>query len=87
MEFASQDQFLYGDLTAKIRKMLEPVAHDSFLFFEDTIALLDKQVGTGKKILDAGCGRGTYTAWLAEKGCEVVSIDSNPDQLARANRI
>jgi SAM-dependent methyltransferase len=87
MEFASQDQFLYGDLTAKIRKMLEPVAHDSFLFFEDTIALLDKQVGTGKKVLDAGCGRGTYTAWLAEKGCEVVSIDSNPDHIARAKEL
>jgi cyclopropane fatty-acyl-phospholipid synthase-like methyltransferase len=83
MEFASQDQFLYGDLTARIRKMLEPVAHDSFLFFEDTIGLLQSQISADKKILDAGCGRGTYTAWLAERGCRVVSIDSNPAHIAR----
>lgn len=83
MEFASQDQFLYSDLTAKIRKMLEPVAHDSFLFFEDTVRLLEPQIPVGRKVLDAGCGRGTYTAWLAERGCEVVSIDSNPEHIQR----
>ncbi len=87
MEFASQDQFLYGDLTAKIRKMLEPVAHDSFLFYEETIRLLEPQIGAGKKVLDAGCGRGTYTAWLAGRGCEVVSIDSNPAQIARTKEL
>lgn len=87
MEFASQDQFLYSDLTAKIRKMLEPVAHDSFLFFEDTIGLLEPQIGAGKKVLDAGCGRGTYTAWLASRGCQVVSIDSNPEQIVRTKQL
>jgi cyclopropane fatty-acyl-phospholipid synthase-like methyltransferase len=87
MEYPSQDQFLYGDLTARIRKMLEPVAHDSFLFFEDTIQLLEPQITAGKKVLDAGCGRGTYTGWLAEQGCHVVSIDSNPGQIAKTKEL
>lgn len=73
----SQEQLLYGGLTARIRKMLEPVAHDSFLFFDDTTRLLEPEIAPGSSVLDAGCGRGTLTAWLADRGCTVKAIDSN----------
>jgi 2-polyprenyl-3-methyl-5-hydroxy-6-metoxy-1,4-benzoquinol methylase len=31
----------------------------------------------GKKILDAGCGGGFYSLWLAERGAEVLGIDAS----------
>jgi cyclopropane fatty-acyl-phospholipid synthase-like methyltransferase len=77
-----QEKLLYGDLTARIRRMLEPAAHDSFLFHEDTIALLEPVIAPASKVLDAGCGRGTMTVWLAERGCNVVAIDPSEERLA-----
>ncbi|PWT94262.1 MAG: hypothetical protein C5B54_00280 [Acidobacteria bacterium] len=77
----SQEKLLYSELTARIRRTLEPVAHDSFLFYEDTIHLLDPEIAPQSKVLDAGCGRGTITAWLAEKGCDVVAIDSSEERI------
>ncbi len=87
MERTSQEQLLYGELTARIRRMAEPVAHDSFLFYQDTIACLKAEVAAGNKILDAGCGRGTITAWIAEQGVDVVAIDSNEDRVAHTRRL
>ncbi|WP_137288668.1 class I SAM-dependent methyltransferase [Natronorubrum halophilum] len=29
----------------------------------------------GKRVLDAGCGDGTYSRWLADRGADVVGID------------
>lgn len=29
----------------------------------------------GKRVLDAGCGDGTYSGWLADRGADVVGID------------
>ena len=83
----SQEALLYGQLTARIRRMLEPVAHDSFLFFEDTVALLANEVRPGLKVFDAGCGRGIITAWLAEKGCEVVAVDSSQERIDQTRQL
>ncbi|HJZ12651.1 MAG TPA: methyltransferase domain-containing protein [Acidobacteriota bacterium] len=77
----TQEQLLYGSTTAKIRKMLEPVAHDSFLFFEDTIRLLQPEIQPATKVFDSGCGRGTITAWIAEQGCHVVGVDSSAERI------
>lgn len=38
----------------------------------------------GERILDLGCGEGALTAKLVALGCEVVGVDSSPDQIARA---
>ena len=82
-----QERLLYGDLTARIRRMLETAAHDSFLFHEDTIALLEPMIPAGSKVLDAGCGRGTLTLWLAERGCNVVAIDPSEERLAHTREL
>lgn len=39
----------------------------------------------GKRVLDAGCGAGRYSAWLFEQGAEVTAIDASERmvQLAR----
>ncbi len=38
----------------------------------------------GDRILDAGCGRGQYAAWLRERGAAVVGLDASPGMLAAA---
>jgi SAM-dependent methyltransferase len=35
-------------------------------------------------VLDAACGTGRYSAWLADRGHRVVGVDSSPAMLARA---
>ncbi|HAI20820.1 MAG TPA: class I SAM-dependent methyltransferase [Clostridiales bacterium UBA8153] len=41
---------------------------------------------SGRRVLDAGCGPGFYTAWLLDRGAEVVAVDVSPKMvgLARA---
>lgn len=38
----------------------------------------------GGRVLDAGCGAGRYSAWLAEHGAEVTGLDASPEMLERA---
>ena len=42
----------------------------------------------GKKVLDAGCGSGSLTSWVLERGTEVVGVNASPEMLKYAtNRI
>ena len=36
------------------------------------------------RILDAACGTGRHSVWLAARGYEVVGVDASPDMLAKA---
>ena len=38
----------------------------------------------GERVLDLGCGDGTLTLRLQEAGCEVLGVDSSPEQVAAA---
>ena len=40
----------------------------------------------GERALDAGCGTGIYTAWLAGAGLEVTGLDRDPAMLAAARK-
>jgi cyclopropane fatty-acyl-phospholipid synthase-like methyltransferase len=86
-EPTDHDLLLYGDLTAHIRRMLEPVAHDSFLYYEDTIRLLEHEVQAGAHVFDAGCGRGTITAWLAGRGCQVTAVDASEERVEQTRAL
>jgi len=52
----------------------------------------DQQVGMmpadldGKSVLEAGCGTGYVSAWMARRGARPVGIDNSPRQLATAAR-
>ncbi len=35
----------------------------------------------GDRVLDVGTGRGRFGIWFAERGCQVVGVDVNPDML------
>lgn len=35
----------------------------------------------GRRVLDAGCGTGRASLWLAERGAEVVGVDISPEML------
>jgi ubiquinone/menaquinone biosynthesis C-methylase UbiE len=52
------------------------------------LALVERlaQPVAGETALDAGCGTGIYTAWLAERGLELTGIDVNPGFLEAARR-
>jgi trans-aconitate methyltransferase len=39
-----------------------------------------------ERILDLGCGDGVLTQRLAELGCQVLGVDSSPEQIAAARR-
>ena len=47
-----------------------------------SLALLDAR--PGEVVLDACCGRGLTTAWLARQGCRVLGVDIQPEQVAEA---
>lgn len=40
----------------------------------------------GERILDLGCGDGTLTEKLVAMGCQVVGVDSSPEQIAAARK-
>jgi SAM-dependent methyltransferase len=48
------------------------------------IALLPEV--SGRRVLDVGCGSGPLSAWLVERGAEVVAFDSSPAMVAIAER-
>lgn len=50
----------------------------------DLIALLDPK--PGERILDLGCGTGQLTAQIAERGAEVIGIDSSVSMIAQARQ-
>jgi 2-polyprenyl-3-methyl-5-hydroxy-6-metoxy-1,4-benzoquinol methylase len=39
---------------------------------------------TGRLWLDAGCGTGTLSRWLAERGCRVLGVDAASEMIAAA---
>jgi SAM-dependent methyltransferase len=41
----------------------------------------------GERVLDLGCGDGPLTRRLVEAGCQVVGIDSSPEQVASARAL
>jgi 2-polyprenyl-3-methyl-5-hydroxy-6-metoxy-1,4-benzoquinol methylase len=40
----------------------------------------------GERVLDAGCGPGTYAGWLAERGADVVGVDVSSRMVEIAER-
>jgi tocopherol O-methyltransferase len=59
--------------------------HEALLRINDKLAEVAK-IRPGEKVLDAGCGIGGSSVWLAkERNCEVVGVSLNQRQIERAN--
>ncbi len=55
-----------------------------FKFGEELVNLLDPKAG--ENILDLGCGTGQLTANIAERGANVVGLDSSPEMIGQARQ-
>ena len=53
---------------------------------QEIVHALLSELPAGSSVLDAGCGTGRHTAFLAANGYDVVGIDSSPEMLALAAR-
>jgi len=42
---------------------------------------------TGASWLDAGCGTGTLSRWLAERGCQVIAVDASVEMVQAAAQL
>jgi len=51
------------------------------------MALLDGFLRPGMKVLDAGCGSGFFSAYFADRGCEVYSLDYSEQALEMAREV
>lgn len=86
------------DDVASVRAAYDAVAGDFAAWLPDTraeagldLAVLDHLVAEvagsgGGPVLDAGCGAGRITRYLADRGCDVEGVDLSPGMVATARR-
>ena len=68
-------QDAYDALAESYAARVDTKPHNAYYERPATLSLLpDVQ---GKRVLDAGCGPGSYTEWLLNHGAEVVAFDVN----------
>ena len=70
----------YGEIFSKVRKRDKKRLHLSKI-----IKGMMKNI-KGKRILDAGCGDGSDSVWMAKKGAKVVGIDITPKMIRLAKK-
>ena len=72
----------YGPLAPVYDKFTSDICYEDFAdFYEKTFLSRNKTV---KTLLDVGCGTGTLTALMAQRGYEMVAADSSSDMLCIA---
>ena len=73
----------YNLLAESYAALVDTKPHNAYYERPATLSLLPNV--RNKKVLDAGCGPGVYSEWLADRGAEVVAFDVNEKmvQLAR----
>jgi len=74
----------YEKLADAYAAQIDTKPHNAYLERPATLSLIPDV--EGKKVLDAGCGSGSYTEWFIENGAEVVSVDGSPRMLENALR-
>lgn len=72
----------YDELAEEYAATVETDPYNAHLEFPATTGLLPDV--EGRRVLDAGCGAGHYTAWLLERGAEVVAVDVSEAMLDHA---
>jgi SAM-dependent methyltransferase len=74
----------YEQVAEAFAARVDTKAHNAHYERPATLSLLPPVAG--QRVLDAGCGPGVYSEWLAEHGASVVGLDSSPKMVALARR-
>jgi SAM-dependent methyltransferase len=74
----------YEALAEAYASRVDTKPHNAFYERPATLSLFPEV--KGKHILDAGCGPGVYTEWLADRGANVVAMDVSPRMVALAKK-
>lgn len=74
----------YDDMAAQYDADVAQNAINSLYAMPNTLALLPDVAG--RRVLDAGCGSGHYTAELVRRGASVVAIDASEKMVALGRR-
>jgi SAM-dependent methyltransferase len=72
----------YERLAEAYAAMVDTKPHNAYYERPATLSLLPEVKGL--HVLDAGCGPGVYTEWLADRGARVVAFDASPKMVALA---
>lgn len=74
----------YETLADAYAAAIETKPHNVYYERPATLSLLPDV--KGKKVLDAGCGPGLYSAWLIEDGADLVAVDVSPRMVELARQ-
>lgn len=74
----------YETLAERYAAMVDTKPENAYLERPATLSLLPDV--KGKRVLDAGCGPGSYAEWLVSHGAEVVAIDISPRMVRLARQ-
>lgn len=74
----------YEDLAEAFAARVDTKAHNAHYDRPATLSLVPPVAGL--RVLDAGCGPGVYSEWLAKHGASVVGLDASPKMVALARR-
>lgn len=74
----------YEALAEAYAAAVDTKPHNAFYERPATLSLLPEV--EGKKVLDAGCGPGVYSAWLIGRGAEVVAVDASAKMVELAKQ-
>lgn len=74
----------YEALAESYASVVETKPHNAYYERPATLSLLPEV--KGKRVLDAGCGPGVYSAWLVGRGAEVVAVDASPKMIELTKR-
>jgi 2-polyprenyl-6-hydroxyphenyl methylase/3-demethylubiquinone-9 3-methyltransferase len=86
MEFGEQVHD-YFETPGTVSEWWTPDEGPMAFHYDAELAVLEKHlpVEPGMKVLDLGTGRGRFGVWFAQRGCDVVAVDLNPDMVAIAS--
>jgi SAM-dependent methyltransferase len=73
---------VYERLAEAYAARVETKAHNAYYERPATLSLLPPV--EAKCVLDAGCGPGVYSEWLADRGAKVVALDVSPTMIRLA---
>jgi SAM-dependent methyltransferase len=74
----------YERMAEAFAAQIDAKPHNAYYERPATLSLLPAV--KGKRVLDAGCGPGVYSQWLADRGADVIAVDVSPTMIELAKK-